>query len=146
QEAARADIVMVGVLWNRLEEALSGLPAWNGRIVIDATNALIPPQYTMADLGGRTSSEVVAGLSPGARLVKAFNTLAANVLARDPHEGGGQRVIVYCGDDTYAKIEVAQLIERMGFAGVDLGGLVEGGKLQQFPGGAFPGLNLIRLK
>jgi len=37
-----------------------------------------------ADLGGRTSSEIVADLVPGARLVKAANTLAANVLGADP--------------------------------------------------------------
>jgi hypothetical protein len=146
QEAALADLVLVAVPWNRLPEALSGLPAWNERIVIDATNPLIPPHYTVADLGGRTSSEVVADLVPGAHLVKAFNTLSTNVLERDPHEGGGQRVIFYCGENACAKTEVGHLIEQMGFAGIDLGGLIEGGKLQQFPGGPFPGLNLIRLK
>jgi predicted dinucleotide-binding enzyme len=51
---------------------------WDGQPVIDATNAW------NADLGGRTSSEIVADLVPGARLVKAANTLAADVLGADP--------------------------------------------------------------
>jgi predicted dinucleotide-binding enzyme len=146
QEAAQADLVLVAIPWSRLTEALSGLPAWNGRIVIDPTNPLIPPNFRMADLDGRTSSEVVADLVPGARLVKAFNTLPPNLIEADPHEAGGQRVLFYAGDDACAKAEVARLIDRMGFAGVDLGGLVEGGKMQQFPGGPLPSLNLIRLR
>jgi predicted dinucleotide-binding enzyme len=38
QEAASADIGLVAVRWIDLEKALSGLPAWNGRVVIDSTN------------------------------------------------------------------------------------------------------------
>lgn len=146
QEAAQAPIVLVAVPWSRLPEALSGLPPWEGRIVIDSNNPLIPPHFTMAELGGRTSSEVVAELVSGAHVVKAFNTLPPSLLEVDPHKAGGQRVIFYCGDNSYAKRDVGQLIERMGFAGIDLGGLVDGGKLQQFPGGTLPSLNLIRLK
>jgi predicted dinucleotide-binding enzyme len=50
-------------------------------------------------LGGRTSSDIVANLVPGAKLVKAFNTLLAAALAADPKQGGGQRVIFVSGDD-----------------------------------------------
>jgi len=82
---------------------------------------------------------------PGARLVKAFNTLTPGVLGSDPHEAGGRRVIVMSGDDAAAKADVGRLIDRLGFVGIDLGGLVDGGRLQQFPGGAFPTLNLIKL-
>jgi 8-hydroxy-5-deazaflavin:NADPH oxidoreductase len=145
-EAAQADMVMVAVPWSRLPEALSGLPAWEERIVIDPTNPLIPPNFHMAELHGRTSSEVVADLVPGARLVKAFNTLPPSLIEGDPREGGGRRVLFYAGDDSSAKIEVGRLIEQLGFAGVDLGGLVEGGKFQQFPGGPLPALNLILLR
>ena len=146
QEAARADIVFVSVYWPQLETALSGLPDWNGRLVIDANNPVIQPGFRLAELNGRTSSEVVADMLPGARLVKAFNTLPTAVLASDPRTAGGNRVVFLSGDDAQAKAEVAALAERLGFAPVDLGSLSAGGRLQQFPGGPLPGLNLLKLE
>jgi predicted dinucleotide-binding enzyme len=145
QQAAAAEIVALAVPWNHLPEALADLPPWNGRIVIDATNPVIMPGFQVADLGSRSSSETVAQMVPGARVVKAFNTLTFEVLAADPREAGGRRVIFYCGDDPSAKSEVGRLIEAAGFAGIDLGGLTIGSRLQQFPGGPLPTLNLIRL-
>jgi len=145
QQAAAAEIVALAVPWNHLLSALAGLPPWNGRVVIDATNPISMPDLKVADLGGRTSSEVVAGLVAGARLVKVFNTLTPEVLGSDPHVDGGRRVIFFSGDDAAAKQEVARLLTDAGFAGIDLGGLATGGKLQQFPGGPLPTLNLIKL-
>ena len=137
-EAAGADIVVIAVPWPRVGEAVEGL-TWDGRIVIDATNDFEP-----SDLNGATSSQVLAGLVPGARVVKAANTLGAAVLASDPHEGGGRRVIFLSGDDGDAKSAVTALFEKAGFAAIDLGGLVTGGAMQQL-GGPLSGVNLIRL-
>ena len=145
EEAARADIVFIAVNWTKLPAALAGLPAWDRRIVIDANNPIEAPLFKPVDLKGRVSSEVVADLVPGARLVKAFNHLRAEVLAGDPRSDGGQRVLFYSGNDSAAKAEVAALIERIGFAGIDLGSLAVGGKLAQFPGGPLPNQNLIKL-
>lgn len=144
QQAAQADIVFVSVNWSRLEEAVTGID-WTGRIVIDANNPVLLPGYRVAELGGRNSSQVFTSLVPGARVVKAFNTLLAAVLASDPHEDGGRRVVFQSGDDREAKAVVAGLIERLGFAGIDLGSLEVGGALQQFPGGVLPAVNLVRL-
>jgi predicted dinucleotide-binding enzyme len=144
-EAASQPIVIIAIPWSQLPDTLGRLPAWNNRIVIDTTNPIEPPHYTVADLSGRTSSEVVADMVPGARLVKAFNTLTPSAIARDPREAGGHRVIFYCGDDESAKTEVRTLLAACGFAGVDLGSLATGGRLQQFPGGALAALNLIQL-
>jgi predicted dinucleotide-binding enzyme len=106
--------------------------------VIDATNAF------NADLGGRTSSEIVADLVPGAWLVKTANTLGAKVLGADPHEAGGRRVIFLSGDDAAAKAAVAELFDAAGFFPIDLGDLVTGGRMQQV-GGPLPSHNLVRL-
>jgi predicted dinucleotide-binding enzyme len=65
--------------------------------------------------------------------VRAFNHLRAEVLANNPRADGGQRVLFYSGNDTAAKAEVAALIDRIGFVGIDLGSLAVGGKLTQFP-------------
>jgi predicted dinucleotide-binding enzyme len=61
QQAAAADVVVLAVPWPRVQQALEGLE-WRGQIVIDATNDFEP-----SDLGGRTSSEVVADLARGPR-------------------------------------------------------------------------------
>ncbi len=143
EEAARAEMVFVAVNWSKLPAALDGLGPWDGRIVVDANNPLEAPSFQPFDLGGRGSSEVVAQMLPGARLVKAFNHLPPALLAGDPQAEGGRRVLFYAGEDAAAKAKVAELIGRLGFAGIDLGGLREG-RLAQFPGGPLPALNLVR--
>ena len=145
EEAARADIVFVAVNWTKLPAAMAGLPDWKGRIVVDANNPIEAPLFKPADLGCRVSSAVFADLVPGARVVKAFNHLRAELLAADPRSDGGQRVLFYSGDDKAAKAEIAVLIERHGFAGLDLGSLEVGGKLAQFPGGPLPNQNLVKI-
>jgi predicted dinucleotide-binding enzyme len=137
-EAASAGIVVVAVPWDRVPEAVQGLN-WNGQVVIDATN-----DWGADDLHGRTSNELVADLVAGARLVKAANTLGADVLSSDPHEAGGDRVIVISGDDADAKAEVVALFQNAGFAAIDLGDLKTGGAMQQIHH-PLSGVNLIRL-
>jgi predicted dinucleotide-binding enzyme len=136
-QASGADIVVIAVPWGRVPEAMRGLE-WKGQIVIDATNDFDP-----SDLDGRTSSELVADLVPGARVVKAANTLAAAVLGSDPHEAGGKRVIFLSGDDPDAKSKVIELFRDGGFSAIDLGDLATGGKMQQVRG-PLAGVNLIR--
>ena len=138
RETAAADIVVVAVPWDRVREALAGLE-WNGQIIIDATN-----DWAADDLDGKTSSEIVADLVPGARVVKAANTLGAEVLASDPNQAGGRRVIFISGDDADAKAEVAALFENAGFSAIDLGSLASGGLMQQIHH-PLAGVDLIRL-
>jgi len=145
EQAARADIVFIAVNWTKLPAALADLPEWSGRIVIDANNPIEAPLFKPVDLKGRVSSEVVADLVPGARVVKAFNHLRAEVLAGDPRSDGGRRVLFYSGNDSVAKAEVAALIDRIRFVGIDLGSLAVGGKLAQFPGGPLPNQNLVKV-
>jgi predicted dinucleotide-binding enzyme len=144
EQAASADIVLIAVNWTKLPSALVGLPAWSNRIVIDANNPIEAPLFKPVDLNGRASSEVVADLVPGARVVKAFNHLRAEVLAGDPRSEGGRRVLLYSGDDTGAKSEVGALIDRLGFFGLDLGALAIGARLVQFPGGPLAVHNLVK--
>jgi predicted dinucleotide-binding enzyme len=138
EQAAAAGIVVLGVPWSNVPEAVRGLE-WRSQIVIDATNDFDP-----SDLDGRTSSELVADLVAPARVVKTANTLVAAQLASDPHEAGGQRVMFLSSDDADAKSEVVALFEAAGFSPIDLGGLSTGGRMQQV-GGPLSGVNLIRL-
>ncbi|WP_027132763.1 NADPH-dependent F420 reductase [Geminicoccus roseus] len=145
EEAASRPIVVVAVNWSKLPAALAGLPDFAGRIVVDANNPIEAPLFRPEPLGERSSSEVVAGLVPGARLVKAFNHLQPHLLAGDPSGDGGKRVLFYSGDDAGAKAQVGALIDRLGFFGIDLGPLAIGSRLVQFPGGPLPALNLAKI-
>jgi predicted dinucleotide-binding enzyme len=136
-EAASAGIVVIAVPWGSVPEAVQGL-TWNGQVVIDATN-----DFAADALQGRTSSELVADLVAGARVVKAANTLGADVLGSDPHEADGQRVIFISGDDADAKAEVVTLFQDAGFAAIDLGDLATGGEMQQIHH-PLAGVNLIQ--
>jgi predicted dinucleotide-binding enzyme len=137
-DAAAEDIVVIAVMWPDVPQAVAGLD-WTDRIVIDPTNDFDP-----SDLNGRTSSEIVAELVAPARVVKAGNTMGANVLASDPRDGEGQRVIFISGDDDDAKADVAALFGAGGFFTIDLGSLATGGEMQQFKG-PLAGFNLVRL-
>jgi 8-hydroxy-5-deazaflavin:NADPH oxidoreductase len=137
-EVASAGIVVVAVPWDRVPEAVHGLE-WNGQVVVDATN-----DWAADDLQGRTSSELVADLVPGARVVKAGNTLGADVLGSDPQGAGGRRVIFISGDDADAKADVVSLFQGAGFAAIDLGGLATGGAMQEIHH-PLAGVNLIQL-
>jgi 8-hydroxy-5-deazaflavin:NADPH oxidoreductase len=140
--AVEPEIVLIAVPWRSVAEVLVNVDDWDGRILVDATN---PDAEAAAGFDGKTSSELVAGLAPDAQLVKAFNTLPPELLAADPADACGRRVVFFSGDHGRAKAEISRLIARLGFAAVDLGGLADGGRLQQSPGGPLAGLNLVQL-
>jgi predicted dinucleotide-binding enzyme len=136
ETAAANDIVFLAVPWAATEAALSTLPAWENRILIDTTNPFVKTAsgYAVAVLGERSASEVVAEYAPGARVVKAFNSILMSNFKKGPTQDGVRRVLFVSGDDVAAKKEVTHLIEAFGFAAIDLGNLAGGGRLQQGDG------------
>jgi predicted dinucleotide-binding enzyme len=143
REGLRAGIVLLAVPFPAVRDLASVASEWSDRIVVDATNAIDFPKFTPTDLGGRPSTQVVGELLHAPRVVKAFNTLPAALLAADPEVSEGRRVLFLSGDDASANAEIAALIEKLGFAPVDVGRLSEGGRLQQF-GGALTLKNLVQ--
>ncbi|HEY2268001.1 MAG TPA: NAD(P)-binding domain-containing protein [Streptosporangiaceae bacterium] len=130
-EAIRSEVVLLATPWTAVEAVLRDAPSWHGRVLIDATNAIkvyAPPRVELYDFGTQTSSEVVAGLAPGARVVKAFNHLPFFQLTAPVHDGE-RRASFLCGDDAGAKADVAAVLEHAGLAPIDLGGLRAGGLL-----------------
>ncbi|MHA4738948.1 NADPH-dependent F420 reductase [Dyadobacter sp. MSC1_007] len=144
RQAAEAEIVLLSLPWSQVR-TLSDVTDWTGRLVIDATNHFITyaPDFKVEDLGSKASSEVVASLLPGAKIVKAFNTIFYKTLAEDPRIMGGNRVLFVSGNDQPSKTEVISVITSLGFAPIDLGSLGEGSKLQQAKG-ALATLNLVK--
>jgi predicted dinucleotide-binding enzyme len=126
QDALAADTIFLAIPFQGHRELAKALPSWEGKTVIDATNAFGIP---VEELDGLPSSAVVAKAFTGARLVKGFNHLIAATLAADPIVEGGHRVVFLSSDDEDATDSVAALARQLGFAPVELGKLDEGGAL-----------------
>jgi predicted dinucleotide-binding enzyme len=145
EEAASAEIVLLASPWSAVDAILEGLPDWDGRILVDATNAFISfSPMQVADFGDSTSSEHVASLAPGAHVIKAFNTLFARFIAADPRHDAGRQLLFYAGDDADAKARFGAFVDAFGFAPVDVGPLHDGGKLMQAGGGPLSGLHALK--
>lgn len=133
QDAVDAsDVVLIAIPWTKREEALGELEGWDDKIVIDAMNAYTE-DFEIEDLGSKTSTEFTRALVPGARIVKAFNTLFAKRLNTEGKPKGekGRLAVPVASDDPAAKRVVMDLIDEIGFDPVDNGDLVEGGRRQQ---------------
>jgi polyisoprenoid-binding protein YceI len=119
------------------------LPYREGRILIDATNQWLapPPDFTVdkLEIGG---SELVAALTPGAHVIKAFNNMYAPKTGEAPITAAGRRILFYAGDDQDSKTLFRSVVEGFGFAPVDLGPL-QMGRLMQVDG-PLTGLHAIR--
>jgi predicted dinucleotide-binding enzyme len=116
-------VVIVATGFADAVPALQALGNLNGRVVIDITNPLTA-DYMGLTIGHSTSAaEQIAAAIPGAQVVKAFNTVFAQVLAGGP-ELNGQTIPVYFAADTEQGREtVRSLIDSIGFAPVDAGPL-----------------------
>jgi 8-hydroxy-5-deazaflavin:NADPH oxidoreductase len=118
-----ADVLLLAVHWSRVPHVLRGAGSVRGKIVIDCTNPMTPADDALA-VGHRVSGgELVARRAPGARVVKAFNTVPAELLRAGARVLTEQPAVCYCGDDAAAKRIVARLIRQIGFDPVECGAL-----------------------
>jgi predicted dinucleotide-binding enzyme len=145
-QAAEADIVFLTVPFPEIPTAIDGLPEWGGRILVDTTIVFTYANGTpqVLDLGERTGSEITAAHAPGARVIKAFNTLYAKYIQPNPRRDAGRQVVFYAGDDADAKAVFAALLNEIGFAPVDAGALREGGRLMDVNGGPLSALHVLK--
>jgi hypothetical protein len=144
EEAAACEMLLFAVPWDSVAETLASLPKWKNQILIDAINPFHGKagHFTPADVGNLSTSQVVAALAPGARVVKALNNMFASNLEADPVVNGARRVAFISGDDDDAKKQVESLLEGLGYSVVDLGNLRDGGLIQQ-AGGPLAGRDLL---
>ena len=124
----QAEVVFLAIPYMAVEETAAAGAPWDGKLVVDVTNYYEGRDGAELDPGEKSSSAVVAGMLPGARVVKAFNTILWKRLDDEPG-----LAIFYAADDTEAGDTVAGLIRDAGYAPVLTGGLEDGG-LRQQPG------------
>lgn len=124
-----ADVVVLALQWNRVDDALAQLGAGDGaldgRILLDVGNPMTDEvDDDIVVPRGTSGAEEVARRAPGARVVKALNTIPSELL-----QAIGRRPVTprpntcVCGDDVGARAVVARLAAEMGLEPVDAGPL-----------------------
>jgi 8-hydroxy-5-deazaflavin:NADPH oxidoreductase len=138
EQATECDVVILATKWVNVPEALKGID-WRGRILVDATNAHMDPApdislagvtRSRAALKGRTSSEMVAEMAAGARLVKSISNMPMAWI-QDFSPNKPHTVIFTSGDDEQAKQLVIGLINSTGMVAIDLGSIAKGGAMHE---------------
>jgi NADPH-dependent F420 reductase len=130
-QTAQADVILLATPWPAAEQAIRAAGDLSGKVVIDATNPLRPDLSALTAGTTTSAAEQVAQWAPAARVVKAFNTVGANIMA-NPAFGGDRPVMLYCGNDAKAKQTVHSLIAELGFEPVDAGPLTQARTLEPF--------------
>lgn len=121
--AAGADVIIVATAYPDAVAALRSVGNLDGKVIVDITNPLTA-DYMGLTIGHSTSAaEEIQKAFPGAKVVKAFNTVFAQVIAGGPKLNGETVPAYFAGDDDAAKEAVRSLILSMAFAPVDAGGL-----------------------
>lgn len=130
QEAAAQDIILLAVWLPALEEVIHAAGSLDdGKIVITCVSGL-QPDFTGQTIGLATDlkisvAEIIQQLLPNAKVVEAFNTTFAEIIASDSRQFGSDfPSVFYCGDDVEAKQIAAHLIEDCGYKAVDAGNLL----------------------
>jgi len=131
EAAAGADVLVIAAPWGAVPEIAAQLAGLTRPVVIDATNPIGRGFSLDLGPGGESGAERLAAQLPGARVVKAFNTVGFNVMA-DPIFEGQPAVLCYCGDDAEARKTVHGLATDLGFEAVDAGPLAKARLLEPF--------------
>ncbi len=124
EAAASADIVLLSVGYGMIKEALAAAGPIGDKIIIDCTNP-VKPDLSGLSIGLTTSAaEEIAKLVPQSKVVKAFNTIFAEIYHSETRLFGSRMsTMLHCGDNDDAKSVVSQLVRETGFEPVDAGPL-----------------------
>jgi len=136
EAAASCEMVLLAVPWDNVPATLANLPRWKNQILIDGTNPFHGKagKFTPVNVGNLSTSQLIAALAPGARVVKALNHMIVPNLEAEPVLNGARRVAFVSADDEDAKQRVQTLLETFGYSVIDLGDLRDGGLIQQAGG------------
>lgn len=120
--AREAELIVLAVPFGVLEDSIQALGLIGNEILVDATNPIVPEPLGLALGTDDSGGERVARLAPGARVVKAFNTVGWEVM-EDPIFDQGRAFLPVAADEPEAKRRVLALAEDVGFDAVDFGPL-----------------------
>ncbi len=133
--AAQAEVVVLATVYGDAVSALQSVGDLGGKVVVDITNPMTADYMALAIGHDTSAAEEIAKAMPGTDVVKAFNTVFAQVLAEGADFGNGKTVPVFVASDSARAKEVARtLAESIGFAVIDAGGLKNARYLEPLAG------------
>ena len=133
--AEGADAVVLATGYGDAAAALRGVGKLDGQVVIDITNPLTADYMGLSIGHSSSAAEEIAKAVPGAEVVKAFNTVFAQVLGEGADFGNGRQVEVFVASDSErAKQTATAIAQSIGFAVVDAGGLKNARYLEPLAG------------
>lgn len=119
----QSDIVILAVPYDAVAELVAEADGFAGKILVDITNPLTA-DYMGLTIGHATSAaEEIQKRAPGAKVVKAFNTLFAQVLQAGGRVGGQPASVFIAGDDEAANAAVGAIVSKAGLVPVQTGAL-----------------------
>lgn len=135
REAAQdADVVLLAVHWNRVDDVLSKTGDLSGKVIVSCSLPMNDDDTGLVVAHTSSGAEELAKKARGARVISAFGTVPSEVLFAvfEERDGDARPSLVYCGDDDDAKEATAQLIRDVGFDPVDAGPLEVARYLEPF--------------
>jgi predicted dinucleotide-binding enzyme len=121
EAAQQADFIMLAVPWDATEQVIKNLGDLDGKIIMDATNAIDMADDGMLELSVDSSAgELIQSWAPGAYVVKTFNNVNDTIMA-DPTTIDGPVTVPLAGNNAEAKARVREIVTAMGFPTVDAG-------------------------
>jgi predicted dinucleotide-binding enzyme len=129
--AQSSEVVVLATPWPATRDVLRGLGDLTGKILLDATNPLTATFDAIDPAVPSSGGELVAQSSPGARVVKIFNSVGYNLMA-NPSFSDGPATLLFCGDDPAAKQVAHDLAAQLGFDPADAGPLSRSRMLESF--------------
>jgi hypothetical protein len=132
--AERADVVVLAVPYGAVAETIAAAGGLAGKTVVDITNPMTD-DYSGLTLGHTTSAaEEIQKLAPRAKVVKAFNTIFASVLAAGGKAAGEAATVFIAGDDAGAIATVERVAAKAGFVPLQVGRLAVARYLEPLAG------------
>ena len=120
----QSEVILLSVRWETIGEAMKAAGPLQGKVLIDCTNPLNAELTGLAIGHTSSAAEEIAKMAAGAKVVKAFNTVFADIYHSESRLFGSRlATMFYCGDDGDAKKTVVRLIRETGFEPIDAGPL-----------------------
>ena len=127
--AAASQVILLAIPWDVTRQVLRSIEPLEGKILIDCINPVKPDFSGLDPEAVPSAAERIASWAPGAKVVKAFNTISDATMA-NPRYGDQQAAMFYCGDDDQAKSVVRQLTEDLELEPIDSGPMKNAGHLE----------------
>ncbi|KAM4704844.1 metalloreductase STEAP4 [Rhinophrynus dorsalis] len=130
EAAQKSSIIILAVHREQYDFLKNLTKTLEGKVLVDVSNNLKINQYP------ESNAEYLANMVPGAKVVKAFNTVSAWALQSGTLDASRQ--VFVCGDDTKSKQLVMDIVRSLGLTPLDQGSLLAANEVENYPLQLFP--------